>query len=111
MDTLETIWNGNLVRPNLDCVLRRFQRGRGPAVAGIVAPVSFWTVLMILGQTQPAYNAFRHDISLLALGAVGWAQTANFIIFGLLIMAFQGGLQRAVAPGRTWGPTNGGNPG
>jgi hypothetical membrane protein len=106
MDNLETMWNGNLVRPTLYCILRGFQQGRGPALAGIVGPVLFWTVLLILGQTQPDYNAFRYDISLLALGAVGWAQTANFIIFGLLIMAFQGGLQRAVAPGRAWGPSN-----
>jgi len=63
----------------------------------------FWGVLVVLGQTQFAYNAFRSDISLLVLGDNGWVQTANFIVFGLLIIAFQAGLHRAIAPGRMWG--------
>src|SRR5208283_36497 len=60
----------------------------------------------VLGQTQSAYNAFRSDISLLVLGANGWVQTANFMVFGLLIIAFQAGLQRAIAPGSAWRAIN-----
>ncbi len=63
----------------------------------------FWSVLTILGQTQPAYSAVRTDISLLALGAAGWTQTANFAAFGLLVAVFQGGLQQAISPGKMWG--------
>src|SRR5690348_13576751 len=96
-------WNGNPSRSSRYCALRRFLRGRGPALAGIAGPILFWSILTILGQVQPAYNAVKHDISLLALGADGWTQTANFIIFGLSIMVFQRGLQEAVAPGRAWG--------
>jgi len=79
---------------------------RGPALAGIAGPVAFWSVLSILGRTQSGYSAFRSDISLLALGPSGWMQTANFVVFGLLIIAFQGGVQRTVAPGRVWGAIN-----
>lgn len=79
---------------------------RGPALAGIVGPVVFWGVLTILGRMQSGYNAFRSDISLLALGPGGWMQTANFVVFGLLIVAFQGGVQRTVAPGRVWSAIN-----
>jgi Protein of unknown function (DUF998) len=83
--------------------LKRFVHVRGPALAGVVAPILFWSVLTILGQTQAGYNAFRSDISLLALGTNGWVQTVNFIVFGILIVAFQRGLQRTIAPGKIWG--------
>lgn len=79
---------------------------RGPALAGVVAPILFWSVLTILGHTQFGYNAFQSDISQLALGANGWVQTANFAVFGALVMVFQGGVQRTVAPGRVWGTIN-----
>jgi hypothetical membrane protein len=84
-------------------LLRRFAHVRGPALAGVTGPILFWSVLTILGQTQGGYNAFRSDISLLALGANGWVQTVNFIVFGILIVAFQRGLQRTIAPGKIWG--------
>ena len=83
--------------------MKRFVRVRGPALAGVVGPIVFWSVLTILGRTQFGYNAFQSDISQLALGANGWVQTANFIVFGLLIVAFQRGLQRTIAPGKVWG--------
>ncbi|HEV2282283.1 MAG TPA: DUF998 domain-containing protein [bacterium] len=83
-----------------------FAHVRGPALAGVVAPILFWSVLTILGQTQVGYSAFRSEISLLALGANGWVQTANFIVFSILIVAFQRGLQRTVAPGKIWGAIN-----
>jgi len=86
---------------------QRFAHARGPAVAGLVAPVLFWTVLVVLGRTQTGYNAFKSDISQLALGPNGWVQTANFVIFAALIVVFQGGVQRTVAPGRVWGTING----
>ena len=82
---------------------RRFAHVRGPALAGIVAPILFWSVLTILGQTQVGYNALRSDISLLALGVNGWVQTANFIVLGILVVGFQAGLQRTIAPGKIWG--------
>lgn len=96
--------NGNLSRPSLYCALRLFLRGHGPALAGIAGPILFWSVLIVLGQLQPDYNAFRFDISLLVLGPNGWTQTANFIVFGLSIILFQRGLQEAVLPKKTWGP-------
>ena len=85
---------------------RQFVHVRGPALAGIAGPIVFWSVLTILGRAQSGYSAFRSDISLLALGPSGWVQTADFVVFGLLIIAFQGGVQRTVAPGRVWGAIN-----
>jgi Protein of unknown function (DUF998) len=88
------------------CTARHIIRVRGPALAGIIGPILFWLALIVLGQTQSAYSALRSDISLLSLGANGWIQTVNFVIFGLLVMVFQMGLQRAVAPGKAWGLLN-----
>ena len=102
MDNLDR-WNGNRSRPSRYCALTRFLRARGPAVAGIAGPILFWSVLIILGRVQPAYNAVTHDISLLAIGDEGWTQTTNFIVFGLSIIVFQRGLVEAIAPGRAWG--------
>jgi uncharacterized protein DUF998 len=85
---------------------RQFVRVRGPALAGIAGPVVFWSVLTLLGRMQAGYSAFKSDISLLALGPGGWMQTANFVVFGVLIAAFQGGVQRTVAPGRVWSAIN-----
>lgn len=85
---------------------RQFVHVRGPALAGIAAPIVFWSVLTVLGRMQAGYSAFKSDISLLVLGLNGWMQTANFAVFGVLIVAFQGGVQRTVAPGRVWGAIN-----
>lgn len=88
------------------CTAGQVIRVRGPALAGIIGPILFWLALIVLGQTQSAYSALQSDISLLSLGANGWIQTVNFVVFGLLVMIFQTGLQRAVAPRRAWGALN-----
>lgn len=85
---------------------RRFIQVRGPALAGVVGPILFWGILITLGRTQSGYNAIETDISQLALGANGWVQTANFIVFGALIIAFEGAVQRAIVPDRVWGAIN-----
>lgn len=85
---------------------KQFIYRRGPALAGVIGPILFWGVLVVLGQTQFAYNAVRSDISLLVLGTNGWVQTANFAVFGLFTLVFQVGLQRAVSPERPWGGIN-----
>jgi len=79
---------------------------RGHALVGIVGPILFWSAATVLGQTQFAYNGLRSDISLLALGPYGWVQTVNFSAFGVLVVVFQAGVQRALAPGRVWGAIN-----
>ena len=43
---------------------------------------------------KPDYDPLRHPVSSLALGPSGWTQTANFIVTGLLTMAFAVGLAR-----------------
>jgi len=64
--------------------------------AGIVGPALFVAVLLLEDTTRPGYDARRHFVSLLGLGADGWQQAGNFIVTGLLIATF------AMALGRSW---------
>jgi hypothetical protein len=75
---------------------------RAAALAGMIGPVVFWGVLILVGLARPGYNPAGSQISVLALGVNGWVQTASFVVFGLLILVFQAGLLRAVAPGNAW---------
>ena len=52
------------------------------------------------GFTKPGYDARRHFISELALGEHGWVQRANFIVVGLLVIAFAAGLRDFFPIGR-----------
>lgn len=79
---------------------------RAAALAGVIGPTVFWCVLIVAGLARPGYNPSGAEISLLALGSNGWVQTASFVVFGLLIVVFQAGLLRAVAPGSIWRPLN-----
>jgi hypothetical membrane protein len=73
---------------------------------GVIAGPLFVVTLLIEGATRPHYNALRHPGSSLALGDTGWTQDVNFIVSGLLTLAFAIGLRRALRHGRgsTWGP-------
>lgn len=73
---------------------------------GIVGPLFFIIVFLIEGATRPGYSAFRNYVSELALSNEGWQQIANFLICGILCMAFAVGLRRVwpSGPGSLWGP-------
>ncbi len=76
---------------------------RGSALlvaAGVLGPVLFWLVVIIDGATKPGYDARRHFISELALGERGWVQSTNFIVVGVLTIAFAAGLRRLFPTGR-----------
>lgn len=66
----------------------------------------FVVVLLIQGATRPGYSPMRHPGSLLSLGDQGWIQITNFLVTGLLMLAFAVGLRRALGSGRgsRWGP-------
>ncbi len=66
----------------------------------------FIVVFLIAGATRPGYDPIRHPVSSLALGGLGWVQSANFLITGLLMLAFAVGVRRALRPlgGSLWGP-------
>jgi len=73
---------------------------------GAIAPAFFIIVFLIEGGTRAGYNPLRQPISSLSIGELGWMQSANFIITGLLLLAFAFGLRFTLQPagGTNWGP-------
>src|SRR5947209_18618108 len=75
-------------------------------LCGVIGPPLFYVVLLIEGATRPGYNAIQTQGSYLALTDQGWEQITNFLVFGLLCIAFAVGLRRLWCTGRAsvWGP-------
>jgi hypothetical protein len=74
--------------------------------AGAVAAPLFAVVALAQAAVRPGYDLTRHPVSMLALGDLGWIQTANFVVCGLLVLVAAVGLRRARRGqnGGTWGP-------
>jgi hypothetical membrane protein len=82
-------------------------RSRTLLVCGAIAGPLFTAAWILEGATRAHYNPLRHPVSSLELGGeFGWTQRANFVVAGLLTLAFAIGLRRALQPlgGSTWGP-------
>ncbi len=73
---------------------------------GVVAGPFYTAVALAQVLTRDGFDATRHQWSLLANGDLGWIQVTNFVLTGLMLVAFGVGLRRALAPGRasTWAP-------
>jgi hypothetical membrane protein len=79
---------------------------RGLLVCGVASGPLFVGVSLIQALTRPGFDLTRHPISLLSLGDLGWIQIANFVLSGLLAIAYAVGMRRVLHQGRggTWGP-------
>jgi hypothetical membrane protein len=55
---------------------------------------------------RPGFDITRHALSLLANGDLGWIQTLNFLVTGILLVAGAAGVKRALrsGPGSRWAP-------
>jgi hypothetical protein len=76
-------------------------------LCGVIGPPLFVLAALVEGATRAGYDPVRLPISLLALGDDGWTQTANFLVFGGLMLAFTIGLSRArtqIERPPRWGP-------
>ncbi|MFI6674003.1 DUF998 domain-containing protein [Kribbella sp. NPDC050470] len=63
---------------------------------GLLAGPLFVVAFLIQGWLKGSgYDPMRHPVSSLALGDHGWVQTANFLVCGLLTIAFAVGLWRS----------------
>ncbi|MFE0147872.1 DUF998 domain-containing protein [Nonomuraea sp. NPDC059007] len=73
---------------------------------GIASGVLVPALLLLDGATRPGYSLWHHGASQLGTGERGWLQTVNFVIGGLLLLAFAAGLRRALPGGRAavWAP-------
>ena len=73
---------------------------------GVIGGPLFVATFLVEGASRADYDPLRHPVSSLALSDSDWVQGANFIVTGLLTLAFAAGLWRALQPGKgsTFGP-------
>jgi hypothetical protein len=74
--------------------------------AGVIAGPLFVAAGLAQILTREGFDLSRHPLSLLALGDEGWVQISNFIVAGVLMLAFAVGVGRSLGtgPGRRWAP-------
>jgi hypothetical protein len=79
---------------------------RALLTAGVVAGPVFLGTVVVQALAHDDFHLRVHPLSSLALGDHGWVQVTNFLVSGVLLMAFALGLRRRLHPGQagTWGP-------
>jgi hypothetical protein len=85
--------------------MEKDSRTRALLACGVVSGPLFVLVFLIEGATREGYEPLRHPVSSLELGPMGWMQSLNFIVAGLLSLAFALGLRQALGSRTSlWGP-------
>jgi len=79
---------------------------RALLACGVAAGPLFTSVSLAQVLTREGFDLGRHPLSLLSLGDAGWVQIANFVVTGMLSVAFAVGLRQSPMPGWAgrWGP-------
>lgn len=74
--------------------------------AGLIAGPLYLIVGYAQAFTREGFDLRRHALSQLANGEMGWIQTLNFVVAGLLAIAGAIGVRRVLrgTRGGTWGP-------
>jgi hypothetical membrane protein len=70
------------------------------ALAGMIGPIGFLTLVIAQGILQPDYSHISMPISALAAWPAGWLQSLNFFVFAPLMAAFAIGVHAAIRPTR-----------
>ena len=75
-------------------------------LCGVIAGPLFVIVFLIEGSLRPGYDVMRQPVSALAIGKRGWVQRTNFIVVGILMLAYAFGLNMALVTygGSFWIP-------
>jgi hypothetical membrane protein len=107
------VWEGPRVwRERLDALGVEVARGKRRdgrmrvtwlLACGVVAGPLYAALVVGQALTRDGFDISRHPASMLSNGAGGWLQIVNFVLSGLLFVAFAAGLRRLPATG-TWGP-------
>lgn len=73
---------------------------------GLIAGPFFVVVSLAQALIVPGFDLARQPVSQLTLGDFGWIQRTNFLITGLLLIAYAAGMSRAMreGSGRLWAP-------
>jgi len=79
---------------------------RALLLGGAIAGPLYLVVGLTEAFTRPGFDIRRHDLSLLANGALGWIHVLDLVVTGLLVVAGALGMRAALRTGRgsTWGP-------
>ena len=105
-DVIQEVPDGAVVHPDPGLTPQIFTRQRVLAAAGICAPILFALGFVIQGflrtDLRLGYNPITQEVSDLTAGPLGWVQQVNFLVFGLLIIAFGVGLSREVRKASPW---------
>jgi len=70
------------------------------ALAGMIGPIAFITLVIAQGILQPDYSHISMPISALAAWPAGWLQNLNFFVFAMLMAAFAIGVHDSIRPTR-----------
>jgi len=70
------------------------------ALAGMIGAFLFVATFTLEGWLRPDYSALSMYVSALSLGPRGWVQISNFILFGLLMLAFTRGVATEFPTGK-----------
>lgn len=73
---------------------------------GVIAGPVYVAVSLVQALTRHGFHLTKHAWSLLSTGDLGWIQITNFLVTGVMTIAFAIGLRRALRPGCgvTWVP-------
>jgi hypothetical membrane protein len=66
--------------------------------AGVAGPILFVVIFTIAGWLRSDYSAMVSPVSDLGVGENAWIQNANFLLFGILLIAYAIGFRQALAP-------------
>jgi hypothetical protein len=74
--------------------------------AGMLAGPVYVGLAVLQMLIRPGFDPTRHDWSLLSNGQLGWIQTANFLITGILVICAGVGVRQVLSGGKggTWVP-------
>lgn len=74
--------------------------------AGVIAGPIFVITGVVQASTRDGFDLSHQPLSLLSLGDLGWIQITNFVLAGLLSLAFALGVGRALVsgPASHWAP-------
>lgn len=75
-------------------------------LAGAVMAPLFFAVVIVQMLLREGFDITKHPISALGLGDLGWIQSVNFVVAGILALLLAIGLRRALAGGKAsvWAP-------
>lgn len=73
------------------------------ALCGIIAPVLFWSMVLIESSLRPGYSQLYNFVSDLGIGPLAILQNINFIVFGILSLFLSFGIRNCLKtiPGKS----------